>query len=385
MSAPVTTVLYLGLYATIGGAERAWLELIAGLDRRRFRPLVVLPEEGAFAAALRAMGVPVALVSFPRGPLHRLALPWVAAAHVRAAARLRRLARAEGASVVHCGDLAGLLLGLPLVLGGARCVYQVSFVGGSARRRLLAAAAGRFVHAVVAYSRDQLEALGPAGSRLSEAATVVAPGIAPAAFAGGDRTRFRSSVGVGADETWVGLVGRYDTWKGHAVFLEAAARVRAVRGDVRFAMIGGALNADALPHVARYREGVLALRRRLGLEAGVDVVDHRADVADVLAALDVIVVPSDHEPFGMIVLEALAAGTPVVASDSGGPAEILEDGRSGLLFRTGDAEALAERLLSVLADDAARGRLAAAGRARVAARYGRERYAREMEALYVPA
>ena len=101
-----------------------------------------------------------------------------------------------------------------------------------------------------------------------------------------------------------------------------------------------------------------------------------------LAGLDVLVCPSDHEPFGMIVLEALAAGTPVVASDSGGPAEILEPDRSGLLFPTGDARALAEAVIRVLEDDGLRARLAEGGRRRVRERFASARYARDVEALY---
>jgi glycosyltransferase involved in cell wall biosynthesis len=154
------------------------------------------------------------------------------------------------------------------------------------------------------------------------------------------------------------------------------------RDDVRFVMVGGALNAAQLPHVARLRDAVLERRRALGLETAAAVMDHRDDVARVLAALDVLVCPSDHEPFGMIVLEALAAGRPVVASDSGGPAEILEDGKSGLLFRTGDPEALAAALLEVLEDPSLARSLADAGRQRVRDAFSRDRYAREVQELY---
>jgi glycosyltransferase involved in cell wall biosynthesis len=109
---------------------------------------------------------------------------------------------------------------------------------------------------------------------------------------------------------------------------------------------------------------------------------HRDDVAAVLAAFDVLVCPSDHEPFGMVVLEALAAGRPVVASDSGGPAEILEHGKSGLLFRTGDPEALAAALLRLLADPSLARSLAEAGRLRVREAFARDRYARQMQEMY---
>jgi glycosyltransferase involved in cell wall biosynthesis len=114
----------------------------------------------------------------------------------------------------------------------------------------------------------------------------------------------------------------------------------------------------------------------------VHVVGHRAEVPDVLAALDLLVCPSIREPFGMVLVEAMAAGRPVIASDSGGPPEIVEHGESGLLFKTGDAAELAEAVLRLLRDPALAARLATRGRARVAERFTRARYAGEMEALY---
>jgi phosphatidylinositol alpha-mannosyltransferase len=84
----------------------------------------------------------------------------------------------------------------------------------------------------------------------------------------------------------------------------------------------------------------------------------------------------------MIVLEALAAGTPVVASDNGGPAEILQHGQSGLLFATGDAAALADTVLRLLDDPALRGRLAEGGRRRLRSAFTSARYARDVEAIY---
>jgi glycosyltransferase involved in cell wall biosynthesis len=134
--------------------------------------------------------------------------------------------------------------------------------------------------------------------------------------------------------------------------------------------------------VERYRIAVLARRKELGLEHAVAVLGHRQDVPAVLAGLDVLVCASDHEPFGMIVLEALAAGTPVVASDSGGPADILDHGYSGLLFRTGSAEALGNAVLRILDEPALGARLAEEGRRRLRSAFTSTRYARDVEAIY---
>jgi glycosyltransferase involved in cell wall biosynthesis len=375
-------VLYLNPYGTIGGAERALLELLGALDRARFVPLVVLGADGPLAVELRAAGIEAVVEPFPAPPLHRLAWPPTLGRLARAGWRIGRLARARGARILHCGDVLGLMLLIAARPRGARLVYQLNYLGGVPRRMALACLALPAVDRLLAVSASQPPRLGPAPKLLARRMSVVPPGIRAGSFAGGDGRRLRQGLGLDRATPLVGLVARYDTWKGHAVFLEAAARIAAQRSEVRFAMVGGGLNDDQLPHVGRYRDAVLARRNELKLEQCVAVLDHRPDVPAVLAGLDVLVCPSDHEPFGMIVLEALAAGTPVVASDSGGPAEILQHGRSGLLFATGDAAALADAVLRLLDDPALRGCLAEGGRRRLQSAFTSARYARDVEAIY---
>lgn len=376
------TVLYLNLYGTIGGAERALLELLDALDRTRFAPVVVLGDDGPLGEALRGRGIETVVVPFPAPPLYRLAWPPTLARLARAAWRIRRLAHARGARILHGGDVLGLLLLVAARPRNARLVYQVHYLGGAPRRMALACLALPAVDRLLAVSAAQPSRLGPAPALLARRTSVVPPGIRAESFENGDRRTLRDALGLPGATPLVGLVARYDTWKGHHVFLDAAARIAARRPDVRFAMVGGGANGDPPPHVARYRDAVLARRRQLGLEQTVAVLGHRDDVPAVLAGLDVLVCPSDHEPFGMIVLEALAAGTPVVASDSGGPAEILEDGRSGLLFPTGSADALESAVLRVLDEPALGARLAAEGRRRLDSAFTSARYARDVEAVY---
>lgn len=374
-------ILHLNLYGTVGGAERALLELLGRLDRARYAPLVALGREGALSDALRTRGVEVVVVPFPTPPLHGLAWPPTLWRVTRAARELARLAVGREIRLAQCGDVLGLLLLGPARRRGVRIVYQMNYLGGGARVALLGRLSRR-IDALVACSRYQAEQVRRAVPRLAARIQVVHPGIEPSSFAGGDGAAFRRELGVPAGAPFIGMLGRYDVWKGHGVFLDAAARLGSTRPAVRFAMIGGALNAEALPHVRRYRDSVLARRGRLGLVERVKVVDHRPDVADALAALDVVVLPSIGEPFGMALIEAMAAGRPVVASDSGGPVEIVEDGRSGRLFRTGDANELAATIASLLDEPDAAGRLAEAGRRRVAESFGAARYARAMEEVY---
>jgi glycosyltransferase involved in cell wall biosynthesis len=376
------TVLYLTLYGTVGGAERTLLQLVSAVDRTRVAPLVVVGSDGPLVPLLRRSGAEVIVEPFPAPPLHRLVLPRILWQELRAALRLRRLVRERAIHLVHCGDLLGLLLLLPSIAAGTRAVYQISYLGGGLRRLLLNLLALPWVTRIVAYSADQRRLLCDGSVGLAARTSVIHPGIEPSEFRGGDRRRLRAELGVEDGAPLVGLVARYDTWKGHEVFLEAAVRVRAAFPRARFAMIGGDLNAASLPHVVRCRARVLRRLETLELREAVRVVEHRADVPDVLASLDVVVCPSRREPFGLVLVEAMAAGRPVIASDSGGPLEIIEDGRSGLLFPTGDAAVLAERIIRLLGDPRLGASLAEGGRKRVEETFHRSRYAREMEALY---
>jgi glycosyltransferase involved in cell wall biosynthesis len=378
----MTTVLYLSLYPTLGGAEKALLHLLAALDRTRVRPIAVLPAEGPFLKALQAAGVETVVEPFPTPPLYRLASPRVWAALRRASARLSRLVEERQVSLVHCGDLLAVLLVLPALRRGVGLVYQVNYLGGRGRRWALRLVSSLERQVTVAWSHAQRDEICRGRASPACSPVVVYPGLLPSDLQGGDGAAFRREIGVPPHAPLVGMLSRFDAWKGHHVFLEAARQVLSVRKDTRFAVIGGALNADWLPHVGRYEAEVREAARRLSLEEALVFVPHREDVAGALAALDIVVCPSLGEPFGMVVIEAMAAGRPIVASDSGGPAEILRHDDTGVLFPTGDPYALARALTTLLDAPPSGQRLGAAARDDVAARFHRDRYAADIQAVY---
>jgi glycosyltransferase involved in cell wall biosynthesis len=378
---PARPVLCLNLYATTGGAERALLELTSALDRSRFEPIVVLASDGPLRARLGESGVEVRLEPFPTPPLHALAWPPTLVRLARAAMRMRRLVRERQVRLAQCGDVLGLLVLVPAMLSGLRVVYQVNYLGHGPRLRLFGILA-RFVGAVVACSAWQRDAVVAAAASLASRTVVIHPGIDTAAFGSGNGAAVRQEWGVPAEAPLIGMLARYDVWKGHRTFLEAAVRVLERRPDARFAMIGGALNSTVLGHVGAYRRQILDELEALGLHDRVLAIDHRDDVPDVLAALEVVVLPSVDEPFGMVLIEAMAAGRPVVAADSGGPREIVQDAETGLLFRTGDAASLAAAILKLLDDAGLARSLADAGSRRARDAFHKNRYAREMEAVY---
>ena len=167
----------------------------------------------------------------------------------------------------------------------------------------------------------------------------------PAEFSPARAGRFRASVGIPDDAPLVGAAGRIDSWKGFDVLLDAFERALATRPDLQLVVAGGPVNGKA--------ELFEQLRTRAGALPGAHWLGARSDVPDLLADLDLFVLPStEPEPYGLVVVEALASGAPVVVTDAGGPREIAAGATAGSarLVPPGDAGALAGAILSAVAD-----------------------------------
>lgn len=366
-------VLFVDHEAECGGAEESLLDLLGALDRTRCTPVVACSPGGPLAARARALGVAVHAV--PMAFWGRARKAWGLA---RAATRLARLVRREGVSIVHTNTMIAGYCGLLAArLAGVRCVWHVRDLGYPLPARW---AAGR-ADVVVANSRATRASLTGAAW---ERSVVVYNGLDAAFFRIGeaDRERTRRALGVSSRTRLVGMVGRLDPWKGHDVFLRAAARVAQRERDVRFLIAGDVVFDAARRRHAGYRARLEALVRDLALGHRVRFLGRRDDVPALLAGLDVFVHPSVRpEPFGRAVAEAQAAGVPVVASRCGGIPEILEHERTGLLVPPGDPEALAGAIGALLGDPDRAATMARSGRT-AAERFCADRHARALEAVY---
>jgi glycosyltransferase involved in cell wall biosynthesis len=179
----------------------------------------------------------------------------------------------------------------------------------------------------------------------------------------------------------VGLVGRLQPWKGQDRLLEAHGILRERGQRMHTLLVGG----DSYGLSPAYASSLPDLVRRLGLEGEVTLTGEVADAGPYIEQMDVLVNASDPEPFGIVLLEAMARGVPVVAVNSGGPAEFVEHGRSGWLARSGEPQALADALQPLLRSPDERRRIGEAGRERYLAHFTdaalRERFFAALEAL----
>jgi glycosyltransferase involved in cell wall biosynthesis len=167
--------------------------------------------------------------------------------------------------------------------------------------------------------------------------------------------------------------------KKHELFVDAVAAV-APGLDADFRIYGGAeLPGDSYARSVRERILRRGLARRIAIRGFV------ADPARLMSEIDVLVHPADNESFGRVVVEAMAAGLPVVGVSGGGVGEIVVDGHTGLLVHPGDAAGLAAAITSLASDAALRASLGAAGRARAAEGYSLDRCAAGILSAYTDA
>jgi glycosyltransferase involved in cell wall biosynthesis len=177
--------------------------------------------------------------------------------------------------------------------------------------------------------------------------------------------------------TVVGIVGRLAPWKGQHIFIDAMATVARTHPGVQARVIGSALFGEE-EYAENLGQQVSALDLSHVVQFGGFSHDVARELADLTVAVHASTVP---EPFGQVVVEAMACGVPIVAANAGGPAEIIEQGRDGLLVPPGDPDALAAAVIQLLDDADLRTRLAESA-ARKAQRYRPERIAAEVEQVY---
>jgi glycosyltransferase involved in cell wall biosynthesis len=175
----------------------------------------------------------------------------------------------------------------------------------------------------------------------------------------------------------VGMIGELVPAKGPEEFIRAAIELARGRDDVGFVIVGDERDEQKL-----FAQRLQQLAHAAGISRRVHFLGRVADVRDVLAALDVFVLPSWNEAFSIVLIQAMAARVPVIASAVGGPAEIVTDGVTGLLVPPRQVDSLVSTIRALLDDETLSTRLAIAARQHVERRFERETVIDQIEAVY---
>jgi len=363
------TVLQLVNGFGMGGIERQQTEIIKRLPAGRFTQIIAtMRMSGPFTAETESAGVEI--VEFPFTSLYnRRAL--------RSYFGLARLIRQRRVDLVYCYDFYTNVWGaISVTLAGrGRLVTSRGDTGRMFSKAQLAVQR-------LAYACSN--AIVPNSDLVKD--IIVENEFVPAwkirrIYNGIDAGRFAPraappelarSLGLPPGAAVVGAVGNLHPWKGQDTLLRAAARIREARPNAWFLLIGEGVAQDELQQLAT----------QLGIREQTIFAGIRQDIPELLALMDVYVLPSQHESLPNAVMEAMACARPIVATAVGGLPELISNGVTGFLVPPGDPAAMADAVLRVLGDAALGAALGQAARERAVNEFSCSRLVENMAALY---
>ncbi len=359
-----TRVLFLIDELDVGGTEQQILELVKRLDRAKYTPMVCCFRPGRVSREIESAGVPVFVLA-KRAKLDP-----------RLIAGLVRLMRRERIDLVQTylftantwGRLAAILAGVPVIISSERNVdmWEEPF------KQVIGRWLDRWTYMTIGNSRAVKDYLVRKGLR-PERVQVIYNGVDPGRFEGPVTPGVtKAELGIAPHHSVVGLLARLEPQKDPGAFLQAASMIVQKLPNVSFLVIGGGSMQPALEREAQ----ALGLGRRMVFTGA------RRDVPGLLAACDVSAMSSVKEGMSNTIMESMAAGKPMVATEVGGNAELIVDGETGFLVPPRDPSALADGILRVLEDPALAKSMGLQGRARISRQFSVEAMVSATERLY---
>ncbi len=351
-----------------GGTEHQFAELVSRLDQSKYDILVgCFSKEGEFFEKVAGVGLPV--VEFSRGR-------WFAPDTLRCALAWMRLLRRQGIELVHTFDyyttvFAGTLArlaGIPLLVTSRRDTGSMY----TPRQRWIIRRVFFRSDRVVVNSEAARQSLLHEGLS-AKMVRIVRNGVDLQQFqSNGNRQSARRRWGWGAESPLIGVIANLRPEKGHIILLKAIPAILERFPQAHFLFAGpGEIEGQLRNYVTMN-----------GLDSHVTFLGDFYGIPDLLAALDVVVLPSTSESMPNVVLEAMSAGRPVIASAVGGCLELIDHDRTGLLFPTGDSRALAEQIVMLLSRPERRAELGRAARMHAESEFDMSIAAKRLEAVY---
>lgn len=363
------TILFITPAAHIGGAEVGLLTMCRELQQRNITPVVIVPPKGPLEQALQALHVktvPLSWQNIQSGQIfvvlwNCLKLRW----------KLRHIA----IDIIHANSVFSLYLSvyLGLIMKKPVCIHWADFIARKGDIQLLNLAKHRVtIFAVSRAVQTYLAGQGIAEQqlRLLHFGSAVPP--APAM----DKTAFLSRYHIPPDHLIVGITGRIDDWKGHRYALRALAKLKdtpivlVIMGDFHLT-INPALERELKELISQY-----------SLEKKVIFTGFIKNPSDCLFHLDIVIAPSDYEPFGLVALEAMATKKPIIATAGSGFNDTIIHGETGYLIPPKDPDSLAERIRHLALQPALRQQMGQKGYERLRREFSIEKFITALTSYY---
>jgi glycosyltransferase involved in cell wall biosynthesis len=382
----IVKILFYNHTGKVSGAERLLLMILARLDRDSFDPFMVCPDQDALADLVAKLDVPVeTLAGLEARFTWRLDhLARYGKSFVRVIRLLREKVRTIKPDLVHANSIRAGLVATAATFGlGTRVIWHIHdllphhplstlirlFAFLSSRTRVIAvseAVAGNFQ--------------GHFSIGMKHRVTVILNAIDLARFLPDQnaRLRIRNELLVREVDPLIGIVGQVTPRKGQLELVQALAHVLPEIPNLVLLIAGAPLfNRDH-----EYLEAVARTAIQLGIRNNVRILGARSDIGAIMQSLDLLIVNSKVEPFGLVILEAMACGTPILAVAVDGIPEIIEHDKNGWLVPAQAEAVLAPAIVDLCRQPELRARLATQGRQDVAADFSVDRYLTELQKFY---
>lgn len=376
-------ILFINGHSEIGGGDIILLDLVKGLDREKFIPLIVLPRVGPLVDEFRKSKAEVKFINMSviersYNPLYYI---FYFLKFVPSVLRVKALIRKEGISLVHTnsstvlsGAIAARLCGIPHVWHVREIILHPKFVS-----RSLVNIIGMLSDRIITMTEAIRDTFPEKYKRMEKLQTIY-DGIDFNNFiSSATPGAFRKEYGIEPDTPLVGMVSRMIPWKGHRDFIRAAVEVKKSLPRARFVIVGDIVRK----RYRHYREELKDSVRKLGLDGSLIFTGVRQDIPNIMSDLDCLVLPSSSpEPSGRVILEAMAISKPVVATDHGGPRELVIPGVTGMLVPSRDHRAMATAIRSLLQNKQVAAKMGSEGKKKIEQFFSLNGHVRKVERIY---
>jgi glycosyltransferase involved in cell wall biosynthesis len=347
----------------IGGGEISLLDLLHGLNKEKFNPLVVCPFKGDLTEEIEKLGIEVEIVQM-KGL--KIPNPFLFISSIIKLSRILKdreilLVHANGSRCAIYGVIACKIVKVPII-------WHVRILESNG---LLDRFLAKFSSIIIVNSNAVKERFKwlKDKNRLE----VIYNGIDLKKFSPSFKgEKIRKEFGFSMEMPIIATIGRLDWYKAHRYFLQAAKKVKKIIPNAHFLIVG---DGDSRGYLEN-------LTKELGLGENVIFAGDRKDIPDILSSVDLFVLSSVSEGFGRVVVESMACEKPVVATRVGGIVEIVEDGITGKLVPPKNSQALAEVIIELLNNKREAKNMGIAGRKRAERMFDIEENVKKTENLY---
>ena len=339
-------ILFVNPCADISGAEMSLLVLMKYLDRTKYTPLLLIPNEGILRARAEALGATVRVF-----PMHAMTVERNFKASLRDSfisagelGQIARLLKELSPDLVHVNSYR---VGIPFSLASRKLhipsVWHLRDIPESGAKKKLLSISTRLPDKTIAISHAVAFALG---KKLHSGLIVIHNGVEINLFQNVQPGKFRKELNLAEDTILLCSIGQLIPWKGHDLLIEAFQKL-SVEQPLHLVIVGGNVSPiwASSREYSDYREYLEQLVDNHNLKGRVTFTGFRDDIPQILTDIDLYIhTATSPEPFGRVLVEAMAAKKPVVAPNWGGIPEIVTDNVTGLLYEPKNVAHLAERL-----------------------------------------